>query len=122
MRKYFFFVHVFRFSLQIKINLFFSFLRALLLCSDETKYIEFRKTRDATLNFPKLLIPSIQVNVDGGRLPQKKEGDAHAHLKWPIDTLWTDESTAVKIKSKLWDDILFEIRFVLLLYVIIQWT
>eukprot|EP01108_Squamamoeba_japonica_P007881 TRINITY_DN6839_c0_g1_i1.p1 TRINITY_DN6839_c0_g1~~TRINITY_DN6839_c0_g1_i1.p1 ORF type:complete len:305 (-),score=83.92 TRINITY_DN6839_c0_g1_i1:61-933(-) len=55
--------------------------------SDENKYIEFRKTRDATLKVPKLLIPSIQVNIDGGHLPTAKDGDKHAHLKVPLNVL-----------------------------------
>jgi glyoxylase-like metal-dependent hydrolase (beta-lactamase superfamily II) len=32
-------------------------------------YVKFRQERDATLRPPRLLYPSVQVNVDGGRLP-----------------------------------------------------
>lgn len=39
---------------------------------DETTceaFAAFRRTRDATLSPPRLLYPSVQVNIDGGRLP-----------------------------------------------------
>lgn len=50
----------------------------------EAEFVAFREKRDATLNAPKLLFQSVQVNVDAGRLP-----DAHAneirYLKIPIN-------------------------------------
>ena len=74
-------------DLNAEMHAFFIAFLFVFVRSDEAKYTEFRKERDAQLNFPKLLIPSIQVNIDGGRLPQKAEGDKHAHLKWPINVL-----------------------------------
>jgi hypothetical protein len=32
-------------------------------------FVAFRTARDATLAAPRLLFPSIQVNIDAGRLP-----------------------------------------------------
>lgn len=49
----------------------------------EKEYIEFREKRDKTLSSPKLLLPSIQVNIDGGRLPDA-EANGKSYLKIPI--------------------------------------
>lgn len=34
-------------------------------------FVRLRRSRDATLSAPRLLYPSVQVNIDGGRLPPK---------------------------------------------------
>lgn len=47
------------------------------------QYIDFREKRDATLSAPRLLLPSIQVNIDGGHLPQP-ENNGKSYLKIPI--------------------------------------
>lgn len=39
----------------------------------EAEFVRFRETRDQTLNPPRLLYPSVQVNIDGGRLPEPDE-------------------------------------------------
>lgn len=52
----------------------------------ETKksaFVEFRKTRDATLAAPRLLLPSIQVNINAGHLPEP-ESNGSSYLKIPI--------------------------------------
>jgi glyoxylase-like metal-dependent hydrolase (beta-lactamase superfamily II) len=41
---------------------------------DEASYVAMRETRDATLSVPKLILPSLQVNVEGGRLPDAGPG------------------------------------------------
>jgi glyoxylase-like metal-dependent hydrolase (beta-lactamase superfamily II) len=41
---------------------------------DETAYVAMRSTRDMTLSVPKLILPSIQVNIEGGRLPPAGAG------------------------------------------------
>jgi glyoxylase-like metal-dependent hydrolase (beta-lactamase superfamily II) len=46
-------------------------------------FVRFRRTRDATLSAPRLLYPSIQVNIAAGRLPDK-EKNGQAYLKLPI--------------------------------------
>lgn len=45
-----------------------------------------RTERDRTLSMPKLILPSIQVNIRGGRLPPP-EGDGHRYLKLPLNRL-----------------------------------
>jgi hypothetical protein len=45
-----------------------------------------RTTRDATLNMPKLIMPSVQVNMRGGR-PPEPEGNGTRYLKIPLDVI-----------------------------------
>lgn len=52
--------------------------------TDKETYVSFRKARDATLAAPRLLYPSVQVNIDGGRLP-KPAGNGVRYLKIPLD-------------------------------------
>lgn len=55
----------------------------------ETKkeeFITFRKNRDKSLQAPRLLLPSIQVNIDGGHLPEK-DNSGKRFLKIPISVL-----------------------------------
>lgn len=47
------------------------------------EYIKFRTERDAKLSAPHLLLPSIQVNIDGGNLP-KEEDNGTRYLKLPL--------------------------------------
>jgi glyoxylase-like metal-dependent hydrolase (beta-lactamase superfamily II) len=51
----------------------------------EKDYIEFRTTRDKTLKAPRLLLPSIQVNIAAGHLPEVEE-NGKSYLKLPITT------------------------------------
>ncbi len=46
-------------------------------------YVTFRTARDKTLSAPRLLLPSIQVNADGGKLPSP-ESNGNRYLKMPI--------------------------------------
>jgi len=57
----------------------------LLQCETEDDYVKLRETRDATLSAPKLIIPSLQVNMRAGNLPQDDEGNVV--LKVPINRL-----------------------------------
>ena len=43
----------------------------------EDDYVAMREARDATLAVPKLLYPSIQVNIRAGQLPQAEAGGMH---------------------------------------------
>ncbi|WP_425500947.1 MBL fold metallo-hydrolase [Skermanella pratensis] len=52
----------------------------------EEEFVALREARDRTLDMPKLIIPSIQVNVRAGRLPPP-EGNGKRYLKIPIDAL-----------------------------------
>ncbi len=49
-------------------------------------FVAFRTARDATLDMPKLIIPSLQVNMRGGELPPADE-DGRRFLKVPINGL-----------------------------------
>lgn len=46
-------------------------------------FVELRKTRDAALSAPRLLYPSVQVNVDAGRLPELR-ANGRRYLVIPI--------------------------------------
>ena len=52
--------------------------------TSKEEFIKFRTERDAVLNPPKLLLQSIQVNIDAGHLP-KEEENGTAYLKFPIN-------------------------------------
>lgn len=52
----------------------------------ETDFVQLRKTRDSGLNPPKLLLPSIQVNIRAGDLPQP-ESNGTIYLKIPLNIL-----------------------------------
>jgi glyoxylase-like metal-dependent hydrolase (beta-lactamase superfamily II) len=51
----------------------------------EEDYVAMRKARDATLCAPKLLYPSIQVNIRAGRLPPA-DNNGTRYLKLPLTT------------------------------------
>ncbi len=50
------------------------------------EFVAMRESRDAELDMPKLILPSIQVNVRAGRLPEPEDNDVR-YLKIPLDTL-----------------------------------
>ncbi|MBT3071985.1 MBL fold metallo-hydrolase [Rhodomicrobium sp. Az07] len=52
----------------------------------EDEFVEMRTARDKTLGMPKLIIPSIQVNIRGGRMPEP-QADGKPFLKVPINAL-----------------------------------
>lgn len=52
----------------------------------EDDFVAMRIQRDATLSMPKLLLPSIQVNMRGGRMPEP-EDDGVSYLKLPLNKL-----------------------------------
>ncbi len=43
-----------------------------------------RDARDATLGMPRLILPSIQVNMRGGHFPEP-ESNGTRYLKLPVD-------------------------------------
>lgn len=49
-------------------------------------FIKLRTERDATLNKPRLILPSLQVNIRAGALP-KPEANGTSYLKVPLNTL-----------------------------------
>lgn len=50
----------------------------------EAEYLEFRQRRDATLDAPRLLFQSVQVNVDAGKLPSPQPNELR-YLRIPIN-------------------------------------
>jgi glyoxylase-like metal-dependent hydrolase (beta-lactamase superfamily II) len=52
----------------------------------EADFVAMRDARDATLEMPRLILPSIQVNIRAGRLPPAEENGT-VYLKVPIDRL-----------------------------------
>jgi glyoxylase-like metal-dependent hydrolase (beta-lactamase superfamily II) len=52
----------------------------------EDEFVKMRKARDATLEVPTLILPSIQVNVRAGRLPPEDDNGV-AYLRIPLNVL-----------------------------------
>ncbi|HMT41925.1 MBL fold metallo-hydrolase [Sphingorhabdus sp.] len=52
----------------------------------EDEFVAMREARDATLGMPKLILPSIQVNIRGGHFPEP-EANGSRYLKLPVDAL-----------------------------------
>ncbi len=52
----------------------------------EAEFVAMRTARDATLDVPTLILPSLQVNVRAGQLPPA-EDDGVSYLKIPLNTL-----------------------------------
>jgi glyoxylase-like metal-dependent hydrolase (beta-lactamase superfamily II) len=50
----------------------------------EEQFVTMRTARDATLGMPKLILPAIQVNMRGGKLPPA-EDDERQYLKIPLN-------------------------------------
>ena len=52
----------------------------------EDEFVKIREDRDKTLNMPKLIIPSIQVNMRAGNLPPP-EDNGSVYIKVPINNI-----------------------------------
>jgi glyoxylase-like metal-dependent hydrolase (beta-lactamase superfamily II) len=52
--------------------------------TDEAAFAAMRSARDAELNMPRLILPSIQVNIRGGHLPPA-EDNGISYLKMPMN-------------------------------------
>jgi glyoxylase-like metal-dependent hydrolase (beta-lactamase superfamily II) len=53
---------------------------------NEAEFVEMRERRDATLDMPRLIIPSVQVNIDAGHFPEPEDNGIR-YLKVPINAL-----------------------------------
>lgn len=53
---------------------------------NQQAFVALRNARDATLEMPVLILPSIQVNIRAGELP-KAEGNGVSYLKIPLNAL-----------------------------------
>ena len=55
-------------------------------CRTEAEFVALREARDRTLPMPKLILHALQVNINGGRLPEP-EANGRRYLKFPLDAL-----------------------------------
>jgi glyoxylase-like metal-dependent hydrolase (beta-lactamase superfamily II) len=53
---------------------------------DEDQFVAMREARDKTLSMPRLILPSIQVNMRAGHFPEP-EANGTRYLKLPLDKL-----------------------------------
>ena len=54
--------------------------------TSEDQFVRMREERDKTLAMPRLIIPSLQVNMRGGKLPPEDD-DGKSYLKVPLNKL-----------------------------------
>jgi len=52
----------------------------------EEEFVAMRTARDKTLGMPRLILPSVQVNMRAGRMPPPEDNGVR-YLKIPVDTL-----------------------------------
>lgn len=52
----------------------------------EEEFVEMRTTRDKDLAMPKLIMPSVQVNIRGGRLPDPEDNGV-SYIKIPVNAV-----------------------------------
>jgi len=52
----------------------------------EDEFVTMREARDRTLLMPRLIVPSIQVNMRAGHMPEP-EDNGTVYLKMPINRL-----------------------------------
>ncbi len=58
----------------------------LVTCQGEDDFVRLRNERDKSLPMPKLILHALQVNINGGRLPEAEVGGKR-YLKIPLDAL-----------------------------------
>ncbi len=56
------------------------------VCRTEAEFVAVREARDRTLPMPRLILHALQVNMNGGRLPEP-EANGRRYLKFPLDAL-----------------------------------
>ncbi|MCL7713067.1 MBL fold metallo-hydrolase [Stenotrophomonas mori] len=54
--------------------------------ADEAAFVRMRQERDATLPVPRLILPALQVNIRGGRLPDP-DANGVRYLRLPLDRM-----------------------------------
>ncbi len=54
--------------------------------TDAPTFVQMREQRDATLPAPKLILPALQVNIRGGRLPEP-DANGVRYLRMPLDQI-----------------------------------
>ncbi|MDE1467548.1 MBL fold metallo-hydrolase [Aurantiacibacter sp. D1-12] len=54
--------------------------------TSEDEFVAMRSARDAKLNMPTLILPSVQVNIRGGHLPEPEDNGV-SYIKIPVNAL-----------------------------------
>ncbi|MBX7539671.1 MBL fold metallo-hydrolase [Qipengyuania sphaerica] len=54
--------------------------------TSEDEFVKMRTARDKTLAMPKLIMPSVQVNIRGGRLPEPEDNGV-SYIKIPVNAV-----------------------------------
>ncbi len=52
----------------------------------EDEFVQMRESRDATLGMPRLILPSVQINMRAGQFPAPEE-NGQAYIKLPLNAL-----------------------------------
>lgn len=52
----------------------------------EDEFVAMRTSRDKTLSMPKLILPSVQINIRGGRLPDPEDNGV-SYIKIPVNAV-----------------------------------
>lgn len=52
----------------------------------EEEFVQFRTSRDAMLSLPKLIVPSVQINMRAGEFPPEEENGTQ-YIKFPLNRL-----------------------------------
>ena len=52
----------------------------------EEEFVAMRRARDATLDMPTLILPSVQINMRAGELPEP-EANGMRYLKIPLNAV-----------------------------------
>ena len=60
--------------------------------SHEDDFVSMRERRDATLDMPRLILPSVQVNMRAGHLPAAEDNGVQ-YLKIPLNMFGTEQTT-----------------------------
>lgn len=52
----------------------------------EAEFVAMRQSRDATLTMPTLVLPSVHINIGGGRLPEPEDNGV-SYIKIPVNAV-----------------------------------
>lgn len=63
------------------------------------EFVQARTARDKTLQAPKLLLPSVQINIDGGRLPERHP-NGRSYLSIPLNLFRAADETGAPVEGR----------------------
>lgn len=69
----------------------------------EEDFVSWRNTRDSSLQAPRLLFQSIQLNVDAGRLPEPSENEVR-YLRIPLNVFRPEPTPDAELSLELLDE------------------